>query len=148
MNKGAGLWNEVKVEQLRELWAEGLTAREIADELGHGFTRGSVIGKAWRLKLTPRPSPLCPPKPKRISVPRPPPPPPPPPPPRLLSADQRPRMRRLQLVELTEHSCRWPCGDPHQPGFYFCGSDAAAGRVYCDFHLGMAFARPRQEANR
>lgn len=144
MHTGAGRWNEIKIEQLRELWAEGLTAREIAEELGVGFTRGAVIGKAWRLQLEPRPSPLCPPRPKRIPVPRPPPLPPPPSLPREPSLP--PRMRRLQVVDLEAHHCRWPYGDPHRPGFYFCGADALAGQVYCGNHMRVAFARTRAEA--
>jgi GcrA cell cycle regulator len=143
MNKGLGLWNEVKIEQLRELWDVGFSAREIAEQLGPSFTRAGVIGKAWRLKLEPRPSPICPPKPKRIPVPRPDPPPPPPPLPR--EPPSPPRMRQLQLVELTEHSCRWPVGDPHRPGFYFCAADAP-GTTYCLYHMRVAFARTRQEA--
>jgi GcrA cell cycle regulator len=143
MNKGLGLWNEVKIEQLRELWDVGFSAREIAEQLGPNFTRAGVIGKAWRLKLEPRASPVCPPNPKRIPVPRPDP-PPPPPAPRLLSVDQQPRMRRLQLVELESHHCKWPYGDPHTQNFYFCGSDAPVGQVYCDFHHRQAFARQRQ----
>jgi GcrA cell cycle regulator len=52
-------------------------------------------------------------------------------------------MRRLQLVELKDRHCKWPIGDPHQSGFYFCGSDALDGQVYCAFHHRQAFARPR-----
>jgi GcrA cell cycle regulator len=153
MNKGTGLWTEIKIEQLRELWAAGLTAREIAEQLGHDFTRGAVIGKAWRLRLTPRPSPLGRATGRTIPVPRPP--APPPRPPSALTPLQPavparappppPRMRRLQLVQLEPHHCKWPVNDPHLPGFYFCAANALDGEVYCEFHDRVAFARPRQQ---
>lgn len=148
MNKGAGLWTVIKVEQLRELWADGLTTREIAVELGRGFTRNAVIGKAWRLrlKLGPRPKgspqvsrPNPAPKPKEIT-----PPAPEIPPPRTPSPWPQPRMRRLQLVDLELHHCRWGIGDPHQGGFYFCAADALAGQVYCPFHFRMSLAKQRE----
>jgi len=45
-------WTESKVEQLKELWEQGSVAIKIAKELG--TSRCSVLGKANRLKLTPR----------------------------------------------------------------------------------------------
>jgi GcrA cell cycle regulator len=53
-------------------------------------------------------------------------------------------MRRLQLVELTERTCRWPHGDPHQGPFYFCGANTTGGKVYCEYHHKRAFARTRE----
>ena len=37
-----------------------------------------------------------------------------------------------------------PIGDPHRPGFHFCAADAPRVDVYCNFHMRVAFARPRQ----
>lgn len=51
-------WWPGRIDALRRLWLEGKTASEIALELGPGFSRNSVIGKAHRLGLPPRPSPL------------------------------------------------------------------------------------------
>jgi GcrA cell cycle regulator len=48
-------WTEERASQLKELWAQGLSARQIADQLG-GVTRNAVIGKAHRLGLS-QPSP-------------------------------------------------------------------------------------------
>jgi GcrA cell cycle regulator len=50
-------WTGDRVEKLKELWSQGATANEIADRLG-GCTRNAVIGKAHRLGLSERPSPI------------------------------------------------------------------------------------------
>jgi len=51
-----GYWTEPRLDHLRELWAEGLTASQIAERLG-GVSRNAVIGKAHRLGLQTRPTP-------------------------------------------------------------------------------------------
>ena len=50
-------WTDERVALLKKLWGEGKTAAEIAKELG-GVTRNAVIGKAHRLKLSNRVSPI------------------------------------------------------------------------------------------
>ena len=49
-------WSEDRVEQLKTLWTEGLSASQIARALG-GVTRNAVIGKVHRLGLAGRASP-------------------------------------------------------------------------------------------
>jgi GcrA cell cycle regulator len=60
-------WTDERIERLKSLWTKGMTASHIADELG-GVSRNAVIGKAHRLGLQSRPSPVKPnepePKPK------------------------------------------------------------------------------------
>ena len=46
-----------RIDQLKAMWERGLTASQIADELG-GVSRNAVIGKAHRLGLQSRPSPV------------------------------------------------------------------------------------------
>jgi GcrA cell cycle regulator len=46
-------WTEERVETLKTLWGEGLSARQIAETLG-GVTRNAVIGKAYRMGLSTR----------------------------------------------------------------------------------------------
>jgi len=46
-------WTDARVTQLRQFWAEGATAREIADQMG-GISRSGVLGKAHRLNLSGR----------------------------------------------------------------------------------------------
>jgi GcrA cell cycle regulator len=52
-------WTEERIDRLKAMWAEGSTASQIADELG-GVSRNAVIGKAHRLGLEARPSPVKP----------------------------------------------------------------------------------------
>ena len=52
-------WTDERIEQLRKMWEGGSTASQIADELG-GVSRNAVIGKAHRLGLQSRPSPVKP----------------------------------------------------------------------------------------
>jgi len=50
-------WTEQKIQALKDMWGHGYSASEIAKHLG-GLTRNAVIGKAHRLKLSSRPSPI------------------------------------------------------------------------------------------
>jgi GcrA cell cycle regulator len=52
-------WTDERIERLKTLWTQGNTASQIADELG-GVSRNAVIGKAHRLGLQSRPSPVKP----------------------------------------------------------------------------------------
>jgi GcrA cell cycle regulator len=71
-------WTDERVETLKKLWMEGLSASQIAGELGEGVTRNAVIGKVHRLKLsarakptnsTPRARPAARPAPRRVASP-------------------------------------------------------------------------------
>jgi GcrA cell cycle regulator len=50
-------WTDERIEKLKSMWEKGMTASQIADELG-GVSRNAVIGKAHRLDLQSRPSPV------------------------------------------------------------------------------------------
>ena len=50
-------WTEERIEKLAKMWEGGSTASQIAEELG-GVSRNAVIGKAHRLGLKSRPSPV------------------------------------------------------------------------------------------
>jgi len=50
-------WTDERIDQLKAMWEKGMTASQIADELG-GVSRNAVIGKAHRLGLQSRPSPV------------------------------------------------------------------------------------------
>jgi GcrA cell cycle regulator len=139
-------WTAGLVERLKVLWAEGLSATQVANELKGDITRCAVIGKVHRLGLPARKARQQPDRPyipTRRAVPKPPAPPPrpkPPPPP----PPGAPKMRRLQLVKLQPHHCRWPCGDVGTPEFFFCAADAH-GEIYCPFHKRMARVRRKDE---
>src|SRR5688572_7002425 len=59
-------WTEERIERLKKMWKDGATASQIADELG-GVSRNAVIGKAHRLGLEARPSPVKPGEEKEVA---------------------------------------------------------------------------------
>jgi GcrA cell cycle regulator len=145
-------WTDERVALLKRLWGEGKTAAEIAKLIG-GVTRNAVIGKAHRLKLSGRVSPIqengegsavqrAPRKPSETRTAR---------APKVTSRDiiapiVMPRIEPdfcvgegVQLVELREGMCRWPVGDPKEEGFKFCGGTAAEGMTYCEHHCRLAY---------
>lgn len=61
-------WTEERIDTLKKMWDSGLTATQIAEELG-GVSRNAVIGKAHRLGLQSRPSPVKPNEPKAEAAP-------------------------------------------------------------------------------
>jgi GcrA cell cycle regulator len=50
-------WTDERIDRLKAMWEKGLTASQIAEDLG-GVSRNAVIGKAHRLGLQSRPSPV------------------------------------------------------------------------------------------
>jgi GcrA cell cycle regulator len=160
-------WTDDRVELLKRLWAEGLSASQIAGELG-GITRNAVIGKVHRLGLSGRA------KSPSSSVPR---------PRKPRAATQmfrpsRPMVRgntalatqqsydydiepeiepieniipigqRCTLLELNDDKCRWPIGDPGQPDFFFCGGKTTTGIPYCGYHARVAYQPPAARRDR
>jgi len=149
-------WTDERVERLKKLWADGLSASQIAAELG-GITRNAVIGKVHRLGLSARaksPSSAAP-RPRKpraaahvLRVPR----------SSLrgntafahafdLELEPEPELvdnviplgQRRSLLELTEDTCRWPIGDPGSSEFYFCGGPAMTSLPYCAYHSRIAY---------
>ena len=47
--------------------------------------------------------------------------------------------KKLNLMELTEKTCKWPVGDPATDDFWFCGLPVQPGKPYCEAHVGVAF---------
>lgn len=167
-------WTDERVETLRKLWAEGLSASQIAAQLG-GVSRNAVIGKVHRLKLSSRGRATAAPARQKkaqgagsaksvtrsATVTR------------TVTAsvgatalqqqfDAEPVTRqylrplenvvvpisqRLQLVQLNERTCKWPNGDPLSEDFHFCGNDSAESGPYCTYHARIAF-QPASERRR
>ena len=141
-------WTEERLELLKSRFAEGLTCREIADDIG--VSRNAVIGKLSRLNLTreksgdlPRPARKDAPKGRRRgSVPRlqyrilqtvyaeP-----------LVPADDGPiaNGHSCSLLELSEERCRWPISTPGAEDFCFCGNTPVEGLPYCPGHSRLAY---------
>ena len=56
-----------------------------------------------------------------------------------------PIKQRKSFLELTARTCRWPVGDPRQPGFFFCGGQTVDKRPYCEVHLWRSL-QPRKSS--
>lgn len=167
-------WTDERVEMLKNLWAEGLSASQIAAQLG-GVSRNAVIGKVHRLKLSSRGrSTSSQPRQKKAT--------------RASTASRSsgrggggpagrtltsvmgatalqqqfvadavadpvvkqaadvvvPISKRLSLIELNEKTCKWPIGDPLSEEFHFCGNDSGESGPYCTYHAGLAFQPPAE----
>ncbi|HMN36868.1 MAG TPA: GcrA family cell cycle regulator [Hyphomicrobium sp.] len=158
-------WTDERVELLKKLWGEGLSASQIAGRLG-SVTRNAVIGKVHRLGLsgrattsrmkTVRPrsrmanAKRAAAKPRFAQIGN-------PAVRALYPTDAEPALpaveelvipvaERKTIQTLTECSCRWPIGDPQMPDFHFCGKAKVSGLPYCEFHARRAFqpALPRR----
>jgi GcrA cell cycle regulator len=201
-------WTEERENRVRELWEQGYTASEIANDLACGLSRNAVIGKIHRLKLSRTgitkqakrpltfnvrghvrwtdeldaklrewaaagmqgwqmraalekhlgasvPADACQSRCYRIGVPikrgR----PQFSPPARVVNgpieAPQpepiegvvlpfvQPGPERVTLMDLRPGVCRWPIGDPIEPGFGFCGDSCDLAASYCPAHYRMAY---------
>ncbi|MEO1280999.1 MAG: GcrA family cell cycle regulator [Pseudomonadota bacterium] len=155
-------WTDERVDLLKKLWSEGLSASQIAGRLG-GVTRNAVIGKVHRLGLSGRattsriksmrPRSRVPAAPKRQIKSR-------------FAAGGNPAVRALyeptaepfqpaadelvipmeerkSIQSLSESCCRWPIGDPQNGDFHFCGKTKVPGLPYCEYHARRAFQPPQ-----
>jgi GcrA cell cycle regulator len=163
-------WTDERVEMLKKLWTDGLSASQIAGELG-GVTRNAVIGKVHRLGLVgrakspaisqPRPRKVAPPRPQAATQAHRPAPQPisrgatalamQPLEEAMVVMEQAPMQdvvvpmsRRVQIMELREAMCKWPIGDPMMADFVFCGADCNFGTPYCTFHSTIAYQPPSE----
>jgi GcrA cell cycle regulator len=48
-------------------------------------------------------------------------------------------LRPCSLIDIANHQCRWPIGDPASTNFLFCGNEAIKGFTYCLGHARMAY---------
>ncbi|WP_455480827.1 GcrA family cell cycle regulator [Bartonella sp. B12(2025)] len=169
-------WTCERVELLKKFWSEGLSASQIAAQLG-GVSRNAVIGKVHRLKLPGRgktaqgvsraqkipaspsssrmrrtTSTVLPTNAASCSV-------------EETAVNPKfvedvtetnmpeksnvvvPISRQLNLLQLSENTCRWPVGDPLSSDFHFCGADSGENGPYCAFHAKIAF-QPISERRR
>ncbi len=147
-------WTDERVEMLKKLWADGLSASQIAAVLG-GVTRNAVIGKVHRLGLSGRAKSASSGVPRQRK-------------PRThmlrvarpasrgsnalalaydMDSEPEPELidniipigQRRTLLELNESTCRWPIGDPATPDFFFCGGKPLTSLPYCHYHSRVAY---------
>ena len=150
-------WTDERVELLKKLWAEGLSAAQIANKMG-GVTRNAVIGKVHRLGLSGRATPAKPqrgcaqtlerkivpvvakgtpalvkpmiPEPEFIA-------------PLVLESGDR-----TTVATTKNNMCKWPIGDPAKESFHFCGQSTLSGKSYCAYHAHLAFQPPQRRTER
>lgn len=159
-------WTDERINTLKKMWKEGKSAAEIAKTLGKGVTRNAVIGKAHRMGLSGRPSPIKKPAPaKKEAVKKEKPviksAAPAPAPAKKgaaaapaaknpLLAKEAEELKKIDketvqigggvaLIDLTERMCKWPIGDPKEADFSFCGRGIRQGTPYCPEHAAMAY---------
>lgn len=157
-------WTDDRVATLTKLWSQGKSASEIAEVLG-GVTRNAVIGKAHRLGLSGRPSPIKKKKVAKKTIKK------------KEDTAEKPKTKAkkksiqpaktakpakkeiklpiapptfieekpvhdgelIDILDLTERVCRWPIGDPKEGEFGFCGAECDPAHPYCLPHMAMAF---------
>ena len=163
-------WTEETITRLRSLWSEGHSTAEIGRRLG--VSKNAVVGKAHRLDLAARPSPIRRdgtrpaqprPSPRRLAGPTLPPLPSAERPaaaplpraesasaariaPRGAAASLPPPQPRLQAVPRTYGrtvACCWPLGEPGTREFRFCDEGSVPGKPYCEAHAQLAYVRVR-----
>jgi GcrA cell cycle regulator len=151
-------WTAEAIDQLRSLWAEGHSTAEIGRRMG--VSKNAVVGKAHRLNLPARPSPIRR-EAEGAATPRP------------AAAARRPAaapplrepapLRRPETAaaepaaappsspaavvrafpRVSARSCCWPLGEPGTPEFRFCSAEATPGKPYCAEHAAVAYVRVR-----
>ena len=144
-------WNDKTITRLRELWDEGHSTAEIGRRFG--ITKNAVVGKAHRLDLPGRPSPIrgggtAGPRVKtKLPVPKladlvatqP-----------LPSTPATPALRPPVMARPAEtrqrtvragpsQQCCWPVGEPGRAGFRFCDAPVPCRVTYCDAHARLAY---------
>ena len=150
-------WNPTRLETIRRLWAEGHSTAEIGRRMG--ISKNAVVGKAHRMHLPARPSPIRrgerrprdrrprntvrsvplpsfarmpeTPKPAQAPTPRPP----------VARVSRMWDGQTLQADRTVE--CCWPLGEPGKPGFRQCDDPTESGKPYCEEHCRIAYVKVR-----
>ena len=142
-------WNDVNVARLRELWDQGLPTAQIGKLIG--FTKNAVVGKAHRIGLERRPSPI-----RRTAV----------------KPDRKkarsPMMPKLNFenhenkkeesngsifqplpkntfLSNKNRGCEWPIGHPEEQDFHFCSKERFGDKSYCLEHCAIAYVLPEEK---
>ena len=144
-------WDDNNVSKLRELWDQGLPTAQIGKLLG--FTKNAVVGKAHRIGLERRPSPIrrtaVKPDRKKARSPI---------IPKLnfeVKKDEvkenmvhhqtfKPVVKNL-FTKNVKRGCEWPEGHPDESDFKFCGKERFEDKPYCIDHCAVAYVIPEKE---
>lgn len=165
-------WTDERIALLKKMWKEGKSAADIAKVLAKGVTRNAVIGKAHRMGLSGRPSPIKNTPAKKEAAPKAAKPAAAAPAargakktraaapakPNLALVKEAEELKKIEkeavpvgggvaLIDLTERMCKWPIGDPKEPDFTFCGLGIRVGTPYCPNHAAMAYQTSSRSRN-
>ncbi len=144
-------WDDNNVTKLRELWDQGLPTAQIGKLLG--FTKNAVVGKAHRIGLERRPSPIrrtaVKPDRKKARSPI---------IPKLNFETAKDELKEKVFVPQTfqpvvknlfsknvNRGCEWPEGHPDESDFKFCGKERFEDKPYCIDHCAVAYVIPEKE---
>ena len=149
-------WTEAEIDRLRGLWTEGHSTAEIGRRMG--ITKNAVVGKAHRLSLAARPSPIrysgarsvartlptesggLPPTPVSIVSPE-----------HRRSAERPVRVLPVASRQAATNSrhraqpCCWPIGEPGTKSFHFCDGETLLNKPYCLEHAQLAYVKVRDK---
>lgn len=120
-------------EVIRGYWEGGWSARKISETLredGHIMTRNACIGVISRMNLAKRATLSFTSRPIRPRM---------PPKPIEPVPDNFPPSLHLDMIEVSDATCRWPEGDGP---FFFCGDAPHGKSVYCEFHHSVSRVVP------
>jgi len=140
-------WTDDVITKLQNLWSEGHSTAEIGRRLS--ISKNAVVGKAHRLCLPPRPSPIRrataesgvarAPAPRRTQGPT-------LPPLAVTAGAPVPPLRAITTAPKQmprAAPCCWPIGEPGKPSFHFCNAVSVHNKPYCEDHASIAYVRLR-----
>ena len=144
-------WDDNNVARLRELWDQGLPTAQIGKLLG--FTKNAVVGKAHRIGLERRPSPIrrttAKPDRKKARSPI---------IPKLNFETVKDEVKEIPNIQQIfqpsaknlvpnhiKRGCEWPDGHPDESDFNFCGQERYEDKPYCPDHCAIAYVIPEKE---
>lgn len=157
-------WTSVREKTLKELWEQGLTAREISEKMGS--TRNSIMGKARRMSLSARRGSADETKARKARKPR--------THKRQRKSQAQPQseladspieevapksppkkdearpvtgpLRGKDLLSLGAHDCRYPTSENERlrrGDYLFCGQPKRPGSFFCSHHHGVCYRQPQ-----
>lgn len=144
-------WNDENVARLKELWDQGLPTAQIGKLLN--FTKNAVVGKAHRIGLERRPSPIrrtaVKPDRKKARSPIMP----------ILNFESQnvktthtpfiplnfqPSVKNI-FSSISKRGCEWPEGHPEEDEFHFCNQERFEDKPYCINHCEVAYVIPEKD---
>ena len=144
-------WDDNNVARLKDLWDQGLPTAQIGKLLN--FTKNAVVGKAHRIGLERRPSPIrraaIKPDRKKARSPV---------MPKLNFEEKNSEQKESSSIRKTfqpmtknffaqshERGCEWPEGHPNELEFHFCDKERFQDKPYCLDHCAVAYVIPEKE---